>query len=227
MKYKIKNWGQFQQYKDNRPLHWIKLHTKILKDFRFSQLSELSQLHLVKLWLLAAENHGIFEGDSLWLARIIGAKKIDLDELVQAGYLIRTESYESVPREEEREKRREEENNVTLKRDPVGKIFTYWQEKLNHPGAALDDKRRAVIRKALKTHSVEKLKSAIDGCAADSWHMGKNDRGKVYDGVNVIFKDADKIESFINGQAKPPKTDLRQWSANGNMIIDEEGKRVN
>ena len=83
-------------------------------------------------------------------------------------------------------------------------VFEYWQEKLNHPGAALDTKRRGIIANALKSHDTETLKLAIDGCAADSWHMGDNDRGKVYDSIGVIFKDADKIEGFVNGKA--PKT---------------------
>ena len=85
MKYEVKGWANFQQYKDDRPMHWIKLHTSFLDDFQINQLSELSQLHLMKLWLIAAKNKGIVEGDANWLARLINAKKVDLDELVRRG----------------------------------------------------------------------------------------------------------------------------------------------
>ncbi len=198
MKYTVKNWKNFQQYKDDRPLHWIKLHTKLINDFKFNQLSELSQLHLIKLWLLAAEKHGEIEGDEAWFARLLGAKRIHLDDLVRAGYLLRTKPYETVPREE---KRREEKNIVELKPNGAEIVFEYWKEKLKHDKAVFDISRKRIINKALESHTVENLKLAIDGCSSDEWHMGKNDRGKVYDGVHVIFKDSDKIEGFINGRS--------------------------
>lgn len=100
MRYEIKNWSEFQQYKDDRPMHWIKLHNKLLDDYNFNQLTEITQLHLLKLWLVASKNNGIIEGDEQWIAMLIRTKKVDIEGLVQSGFLIRTNSYESVPREE-------------------------------------------------------------------------------------------------------------------------------
>ena len=216
MKYEVKGWANFQQYKDDRPMHWIKLHTSFLDDFQINQLSELSQLHLMKLWLIAAKNKGIVEGDANWLARLINAKKVDLDELVRSGFLIRTEPYEEIreiPREEKRreeesrgEKNREEKsrNIVALKPDLAIDVFNYWRSVMDHPRAQLDDKRKALINKFLKLYPHEDLKLAIHGCSVTPFNMGDNDRGQVYDSLTVIFKDADQIDRFMRNSVKPP-----------------------
>ena len=214
MKYEVKGWANFQQYKDDRPMHWIKLHTTFLDDYQINQLSELSQLHLMKLWLIAAKNKGFVEGDASWLGKLINAKKIDLDELVRSGFLIRTEAYETVPREEERrgykeedinESREEESKNiVALKPDQAIEVFNYWRSVMDHPRAQLDDKRKALINKSLRLYPSNDLKLAIHGCSVTPFNMGENDRGQVYDSLTIIFKDADQIDRFMQNSKKPP-----------------------
>lgn len=211
MKYEIKNWSEFQQYKDDRPLHWIKLHVKLLDDFNFNQLSEIDQLHLVKLWLVAAKQHGKLEGDEKWLARLVNSKKVNINNLLQSGFIVRTDSYESVPREEKRreeesrvEKSREEKNIVELKPDCTSDVFEFWRLTLNHPKAALDSKRKALIRKHLKNYDADDLKKAIRGCSLTPFNMGDNDRGQVYDSLSVILKDGDQIDRFMKNADNPP-----------------------
>jgi len=89
------------------------------------------------------------------------------------------------------------EKQTTKKSGPVEEVFKHWQEKLNHPTAALDAKRRALINKALEGYSVENLKLAIEGCSRSQWHMGKNENNTRYDKLNLILRDADHIDSFI------------------------------
>ena len=216
MKYEVKGWANFQQYKDDRPMHWIKLHTSFLDDYQINQLSELSQLHLMKLWLIAAKNKGIVEGDAQWLARLVNAKKVDLDELVRSGFLVRTEPYETlqkIPREEERrveesreEKKREEDskNIVALKPDEAVEVFNYWRSVMDHPRAQLDGKRKALINKSLRLYPSSDLKLAVHGCSVTPFNMGDNDRGQVYDSLAVILKDADQIDRFMKNSKKPP-----------------------
>ncbi len=79
----------------------------------------------------------------------------------------------------------------------VQAIFSYWQHVMNHPNAKLDKKRRTKIETALKNYSVDDLKKAIDGCANTPFNMGSNDRFQKYDGIDLIFRDAEHIESFI------------------------------
>lgn len=54
---KIKNWSQFQHFKDRRP-PWIKLYRDILDDIEWHELDPKSAKVLVMLWLIASENDG-------------------------------------------------------------------------------------------------------------------------------------------------------------------------
>ena len=112
MKYiKIADWDEFQAYKDDRPMHWIKLHKKLLRSRRFNKdLTEIEQLQLIKLWLLAAEKGNEMEWDEEWIRTEIRTKKpISMDKFISLGYITMyekngddvkdcTDSYESVPR---------------------------------------------------------------------------------------------------------------------------------
>ena len=62
------------------------------------------------------------------------------------------------------------ENNVD---QDIETIFTAWQIVMNHPKSKLDDKRRRVVKSALKSWSVEDLIKAVKGCAATPYNMGQ------------------------------------------------------
>jgi hypothetical protein len=86
---------------------------------------------------------------------------------------------------------------------PIREVFDHWVQVMQHPGAFLDKKRERVIRAALKERSVEDCKRAIDGCKASAFHMGENDRGKVYDSLGLIFRDAEHTERFLGYLTDP------------------------
>jgi len=77
-------------------------------------------------------------------------------------------------------------------------VFSYWQKTLGHPGAQFSPERKRRIEARLKEgYSVAKLCEAIDGCAASKYHMGENDSGTVYDSIGLIFRNAEKVEEFL------------------------------
>lgn len=85
----------------------------------------------------------------------------------------------------------------------VEAVFLHWQSVLGKQKAKLDEKRRATIAKMLAAgYTVEDLKRAVDGCKASEWHQGKNDRGKVYDSLTLICRDAEHVDAFME-QAQP------------------------
>jgi hypothetical protein len=79
----------------------------------------------------------------------------------------------------------------------IEEVFTYWARIMSKRNPKLDAKRRKTIGFALKNYSLQQLKQAIDGCAKSSYHMGNNDQRKRYDGIDLIFRDAEHIEKFI------------------------------
>jgi hypothetical protein len=108
---RVKNWDSFQQYKDREPF-WIKLHRSILTDYEFDQLTDVQQIHLIKIWLLAAKLNNQIPDDAVWIGRQIGARsKVDVKQMVTYGFLEQysnvhecTDSY--VEKEKEQSKRK-------------------------------------------------------------------------------------------------------------------------
>ena len=76
-------------------------------------------------------------------------------------------------------------------------VWEHWRTKLNHPKARLDPKRRNLIARRLQDYSVLELQQAIDGCAKSAWHQGENDRGRRYDAIELILRDAEHVERFL------------------------------
>lgn len=80
----------------------------------------------------------------------------------------------------------------------VESIFTWWQEVMNKPRARMDDKRRKAILGRLRDgYSVSDLCDAIAGCASSDFHMGKNDRYTKYNDIELIFRDANHVDDFV------------------------------
>lgn len=88
----------------------------------------------------------------------------------------------------------------------VYRVFGHWQTIWNHPKAVLDPKRRARIRARLKDFSVEQLCDAISGFKYSPWHTGTDPRGGgvVYDGIEVLLRDAAQVEKGIGLLRSPP-----------------------
>jgi len=88
MKYiRIKDWEKHQHYKDRNP-PWIKLHTKLLMDYEFSQLSDASKLQLILLWLLASQTGNKIPADEGWIKNNIKCNgKVDLEPLETLGFV--------------------------------------------------------------------------------------------------------------------------------------------
>lgn len=81
------------------------------------------------------------------------------------------------------------------KTDPVEEVFAHWRKATGKTDrTVLDGPRRRLIAKALKAYPLADLRRSIDGYAASPWHQGQNDRGRSYDGLDLILRDAEHIE---------------------------------
>jgi hypothetical protein len=83
MALRIKNWHEFQHYKDRCP-PWIKLHRKLLDDKEFNDLEGDVVKTLVFLWMLAAEDKA--KGGNLPSLDEI-AWRLRIDSTVLAGHI--------------------------------------------------------------------------------------------------------------------------------------------
>jgi hypothetical protein len=91
--------------------------------------------------------------------------------------------------------------------DAIKVIFEHWKTVMQHPRSKLDCKRSSLIRKALKMgYTAQELCDAVTGCSITPHNMGENLQGQRYDGLHIIFKDADQIDRFIYNCHHPPKS---------------------
>lgn len=100
--------------------------------------------------------------------------------------------------------------------DPVKTIFAYWQKKMSSPKSAMDEKRKSLIVKALKNYEPADICKAIRGCSRTPHNMGQNDRNTKYNGLNLILRDAEHIDYFINlndSGARPAAETIEQMNA--------------
>lgn len=108
------------------------------------------------------------------------------------------------------------------KKTAVVEIFEYWKLIMNHGAAKLDAKREKAIGDALKIgYSVDQLKAAVIGCSVTPFNCGENDRNARFDGLGIIFKNADQIDRFIQNSIQPPIKPVSQ------QPVDKKYKELN
>lgn len=88
----------------------------------------------------------------------------------------------------------------------VKQIFEYWQKVMDSPKSVLDVNRAGLINKALQGYSAADICKAIRGCSKSPHNMGVNEQRTKYNGLDLILRNADKIDRFIAldaGTARP------------------------
>lgn len=96
-------------------------------------------------------------------------------------------------------------------------VFEHYKTVWQKPKAKLDpkSKRRAMIRKALKTFTVAEICECISGYRNSPHHCGQNSQHTVYDNLSLFLRDDEHIEAGLrfakgapNGKPSPaPMTD--------------------
>jgi hypothetical protein len=85
--FRVVGWEDFQHYKDRDP-PWVKLHRRLLDNYGWCRLRDISKGHLVGVWLLAARHDNKIVNDAKWVAQRIGASSpVDLGEMERLGFL--------------------------------------------------------------------------------------------------------------------------------------------
>ena len=80
----------------------------------------------------------------------------------------------------------------------VIRVFDAWCASTgrNPNRTRLDEKRRRLIEKALGSYPVDDGLLAVDGWRFSSFHRGGNDRGKTYNDLGLLLRDAQHLEQF-------------------------------
>ena len=78
----------------------------------------------------------------------------------------------------------------------VEQLFGYWKELLNKR-ALLSDERRAILAWAILNYGMATCEMAVKGCSLSDWHMGRNPNNVKYDSLELIFRNSEKVEWFV------------------------------
>lgn len=85
--YVIKNWGEFQHYKDRAPA-WIKMHFSLLASEDWVMLSDASRLLAVVCMLVASRHNGTVPNKPAYIKRVAYLDhEPDLEPLISCGFL--------------------------------------------------------------------------------------------------------------------------------------------
>lgn len=101
-------------------------------------------------------------------------------------------------------------------------IFHYWCDSMrkNRMTSKMTPKRMKCIKDRLKQgYTVDDIKTAIYNCSQDPFSMGRNDRNKPFNDIELICRSGEKLESFFtaaqsqqfNAKAQQTITNLQDW----------------
>lgn len=90
------------------------------------------------------------------------------------------------------------ENSKKVSEEEIKEVFDFWVLTFKKRVTALDEKRRIAIGNAIHLYGIENCKDAIRGCTYSDFHMGRNSAKKVYNEIELILRDAEHVERFID-----------------------------
>lgn len=91
-----------------------------------------------------------------------------------------------------------ESARVSEERAKIAEVFDGWQGLFRKQKSKLDDKRERRIRKLLRHgFTVEQLILAMKNAKLDPFLMGKNQDGKVYNGIQTLLRDPEQVERLL------------------------------
>lgn len=91
-------------------------------------------------------------------------------------------------------------------REQIEQLFEFWRTTLGKK-ALLSDERRAILAWAILNYGMETCEMAVKGCSLSDWHMGRNPNNVKYDSIELIFRNSEKVEWFVDKfQASSPGT---------------------
>lgn len=236
----VKNWDRFQHYADRDPT-WIKLYRDVLTTEAWVLGTDISRLLQIAITLLAARYKNAIPNQWPLIKKVASLDfseqqfKKAIEHLLSLNFLeiqgleqsASTALSPRYAREEKRERREEveekrSEQDMSGKPDDVGDVFDHWKLVWNHPRSALDPKRTAAIKRALKGYSAADLKLCIEGYKNSPHHTGQNDRQTVYDDIELFLRDSSHIDAGIRFHETPQS--LTSDLANHNVRVLSDWK---
>lgn len=93
--------------------------------------------------------------------------------------------------------------------DPALQVFQAWIKAAGKTErTVLTAERRRLILKQLKDYPLDDVLDAVRGWRWSAHHRGENDRGTVYNDIELVLRDAKHVEMFRDLERNPPAAPL-------------------
>ena len=174
---RIKNWSQFQHFKDRRP-PWIKLYRDILDDIEWHNLDAQASKVLVMCWLIASESDGRLPDIKTLAFRLRMSEKNTSESIIKLSHWLEhddinviSQRYQDDSPETETETETKREKKATSVACPEGLDNSLWIDFLTMRKA----KKLPMTQTALDvlTKQAEKigwtLAQVIEECVNRGW----------------------------------------------------------
>jgi hypothetical protein len=210
MKYRIKNWNDFQHYKDRMP-PWIKLHSSLLTSEVWVLGDDASRALVVASMLLASRNEandGTFNGDPDYIKRYAYLNSDpDFKPLIKYGFIELLQDASNVLANCNTEESREEESrgrkeNIPSSGNNPDKPKKKFGNEEDHQAA------RWIFERVQQVNPTAKEPN-WDSWANDIRLMREQDR-RDHRGICELFGWANK-DSFWKANILSPDTLRKQW----------------
>lgn len=139
MTVRIKNWAQFQHFKDRRP-PWVKLYRDLLDDMEWHELDAKAAKALVMFWLIASEADGELPDTKKLAFRLRMSEKECLDVISKLSHWLEHDDinaistrYQVAPVADVSD---HQETETEKSRDREAAFDSFWQEYPNHTAKA-------------------------------------------------------------------------------------------
>ena len=95
----IENWDKWQSYRQDRGQPpWIKVHRRLLRSVRWTELTDSQRGQLVSMWMLAADKNGRIPDNPAFIKRVCSLSATpDLQVFVDMGFMSRDAQTASNP----------------------------------------------------------------------------------------------------------------------------------
>lgn len=104
---------------------------------------------------------------------------------------------QAVEGREQKAEGREEVKALSAAPTEVVQVFEAWVLSTERTSRTeLSPQRRRVISNALKLYPLADLLDAVDGWRFSAHHRGENDRGEIYNDIELLLKSSKQVEKF-------------------------------
>ncbi len=157
---------------------------------------------------------------------IDGYLTIDKNEADYVFYILNNKYTLESPKKKKGKAAEKKIKELSQRESELLRLFDLWRDVMGKSTrTTLDAARRRQLNTALDKNSFDICEKAIIGCSKSPWHMGVDERsvnGKTYNTIELIFRNADKLEYFLGCYEGPSLDDqIKEQQSNKKVKIED------